>query len=117
WLGAVRALIDATDIYGVLATVRVGQTGHALLVRSEDGMILASDDPREVLTATYPGFDVLQAVAHQGPYWTIPQRSRKAVDGKTGPVQPARIVAYSEVEQIQNVGWVALVEQDVDESM
>jgi hypothetical protein len=117
WLGAVRALIDAADIYGVLATVRVGQTGHALLVRLEDGMILASDDPREVLTTTYPGFEVLQAVSAQGPFWTIPRITRKAADGTPGAVEPARIVAYSEVEQIPNVRWVALVEQDVDESM
>jgi hypothetical protein len=116
WLGAVRALIDATDIYGVLATVRVGQTGHAVLVRLEDGMILASDDPREVLTTKYPGFEVLQAVSRQGPFWTIPARSRKTADGKD-VVEPARIVAYSDVEQIPNVGWVALVVQDDDESM
>ena len=29
WIGAVRALLDATDLYTVLAPVRVGRTGHA----------------------------------------------------------------------------------------
>ena len=32
--GALRALIDGTDLYTVLAPVRVGRTGHAVLVRS-----------------------------------------------------------------------------------
>lgn len=41
--GALRGLLDARALDGVLAPVRVGRTGHATLIRANDGMILASE--------------------------------------------------------------------------
>ena len=60
-IGALRALIDANDLYTVLAPVRVGVTGHAVLVRSTDGLVLASDESERILKATLPGFDSLRS--------------------------------------------------------
>ena len=39
--GLVRGLVDASDLYGVLSSVRIGRTGHAVLLRADDGL-----DPR-----------------------------------------------------------------------
>ena len=60
WLGAVRALVDASDLYTVLAPVRIGRTGHASLIRSTDGMVLASDESERILKMPFPGFDSLR---------------------------------------------------------
>jgi hypothetical protein len=60
WVGAVRALLDASDLYTVLAPVRIGRTGHASLIRSTDGMVLASDESERILKMPFPGFDSLR---------------------------------------------------------
>jgi hypothetical protein len=115
WLGAVRALIDASDLYGVLAPVRIGRTGHALLVR-QDGMILSSDDPKDVLTRAYPGFDILQALRREsGAYRTLPQTSAKA--GGAERTEAERVVGFADVEQVRDVAWTVLIQQDVAEAM
>jgi hypothetical protein len=116
WLGAVRALYDGADLYGVVAPVRVGKTGHAVLVRMQDGMVLASDNANEVLAQTFPGFEVLQAARRERGYWTMPEIRLKGPEGQKN-VEPARIVAYAEVEQIPNVAWMTVIEQDMDEAM
>ncbi len=127
--GVVRALIDAADFYSVIAPVRVGRTGHAVLVRATDGLILASDETSKVLTETFPGFGVVQGALQGFPlaergqalfgrggqrrgYWAIP-------DIKDGNklVEPGRLVGYAEVEQVPNVSWLVAVEQDLSEAM
>ena len=107
WIGAVRALVDANDLYTVLAPVRVGRTGHAVLLRATDGLVLASDESERILKTTYPGFDSLRAALEGFPigesgqalfgrsrfkrgYWTIPE-----VNG----VEPARLVGFSPIDQ------------------
>jgi hypothetical protein len=124
WIGTLRALVDATDIYTVLAPVRVGRTGHAVLLRATDGLVLASDESERNLKTTYPGFDALRAALEGFPigepgqalfgrsrfqrgYWTIPQ--------VTG-VEPARLVGFSPVDH-PDVKWLVTVEQDLDEAL
>src|SRR5262245_34227660 len=61
-VGALRAMVDAFDLYNhALAPVRVGSTGRAVLLRSEDGLILASDDNQSVLSDHFPAYPVIQA--------------------------------------------------------
>jgi len=116
--GAVRALIDATDLYGVLAPVRIGRSGHAELLRASDGLVLASDQGPRVLEARLPGFEMLQtAMAARRRYWTLPEAKRKGPGDKEEIQEPARIVAFSAVEQVPGVQWLVTVEQDQDEAL
>ncbi len=108
WLGAVRMLMDAGDLYTVLAPVRIGRTGHASLLRSTDGLILASDESERILKMPLPGFDSLRnavegfpmaqsgqeifgrARLHRG-YWSMPEVKAKDEAGRDVVVEPARL--------------------------
>jgi len=132
--GAVRGLLDATDLYTVLAPVRVGRTGHAVLVRSTDGMILASDDSERILKMIFPGFDSLQGALEGFPlaasgeaifgkarerrgHWTV-KEVRVREEGKGDVIlEPARLVGFSPVDQVPNVKWLVAVEQDLAEAL
>lgn len=113
FVGGVRTLLDAGDLYGVLGPVRVGRTGHAVLVRAADGVILASDDNRSVLKAVFPGFDSVQNAIERERrgYWVIPEIRREGAI-----VEPARVVGFSPVEQVPGVRWLVAVEQDAVEA-
>jgi len=116
-LGGLRAVIDAADLYSVLAPVRVGHSGHAVLVRSTDGLILASDEASRVLTETFPGFASIQAaMAERRGYWLVPEVRQKGKEAEGALVQPRRIVGFSAVEQVPGVQWLVAVEQDADEA-
>jgi hypothetical protein len=134
WLGAVRAVIDASDLYTVLAPVRIGRTGHAALIRSTDGMVLASDESERILKMPLPGFDSLrnavegfplgesgeQIFSRTGPrrgYWSIPDVKGKDEAGRDVLVEPARLVGYSPIDQIPDVSWMVTVEQDLSEAL
>ncbi len=131
--GAVRGLLDARSLYGVLAPVRVGRTGHATLIRANDGMILASDEGERVLKATFPGFASLSGALEGFPiaadgeaifgkariqrgYWTI-QEVKAEIEGRQVVVEPARVVGFSPVDQIPGVLWLVAVEQDLEEAL
>jgi hypothetical protein len=133
WLGAVRALIDATDLYGVLAPVRIGRSGHAVLLRSSDGQILASDENERILQQPLLGFASLDGALNGFPmeergqmlfgrshqrrgYWTLPALKGKAPGGREVLLAPARLVGYAPVEQVPNVKWLVVVEQELEEA-
>jgi hypothetical protein len=134
FLGAVRAVLDATDLYAVLAPVRVGRTGHAVLLNAADGQVLASDESERVLTMRFPGFDMLRSAVDGFPlgdsgqklfgssgqrrgYWTIPQQQLTDAAGLPAGSEPARLVGFSPVQQIPGVNWLVAVEQDLDEAL
>jgi hypothetical protein len=133
-VGAVRALLDASDLYTVLAPVRIGRTGHASLIRSTDGMVLASDESERILKTPFPGFDSLrnavegfplgesgqQIFGRTGPhrgYWTIPDVKGKDEGGREVIVEPARVVGFSPIDQVPDVTWMVTVEQDLSEAL
>jgi hypothetical protein len=116
-VGAVRALLDSADVYSVLAPVRVGRTGHAVLVRTSDGMILASDESERILQARFPGFDNIEAaILEKRGYWTLPEVRERGTDGTEVRVEPTRLVGYSLVDQVPGVQWLVAVEQDLEEA-
>ncbi len=134
WIGAVRMLVDAADLYTVLAPVRIGRTGHALLLRSTDGLILASDESERILKVPLPGFEHLRNAVEGFPmaepgeeifgrarfrrgFWTMPEV--KADDGKGHDivVEPARLIGFSPIDQVPNVNWLVTVEQDLAEAL
>jgi hypothetical protein len=134
WIGAVRALIDAADIYTVLAPVRIGRTGHASLLRATDGMVLASDESERILKVPFPGFESLRNAVEGFPlgesgqqifgrtglrrgYWTIPEVKAKDEAGRELLVEPSRLVGFSPIDQITDVSWLVTVEQDLSEAL
>ncbi|HSD67367.1 MAG TPA: cache domain-containing protein [Vicinamibacteria bacterium] len=134
WLGAVRMLVDAGDLYTVLAPVRVGRTGHASLLRSTDGLILASDESERILKMPLPGFESLRnavegfpmaqpaqeifgrAGFHRG-YWAMPEVKAATEVGRDVVVEPARLIGFSPIDQVPNVNWMVTVEQDLSEAL
>jgi hypothetical protein len=134
WLGALRALLDAGDIYTVLAPVRIGRTGHAVLLRATDGMVLVSDESDRILKIPFPGFDSLRnalegfPIAEEGQaifgrsrvrrgYWTIPKVTSHDAAGHDVLIEPARVVGFSPIDQIPDVKWLVIVEQDLWEAL
>jgi hypothetical protein len=116
WLGAVHALMDATDLYAVLAPVRIGRTGHADLIRSSDGLVLASDNTELELSRVYPGFAAIQAAQRERRgFWLVPESEETLEDG-TVRTEPRRLLGYSLIDQVPNVEWCVVVEQDLDEA-
>jgi hypothetical protein len=134
FLGAVRALLDASEIYAVLAPVRVGRTGHASLLRSTDGLILASDESERILKMPFPGFESLRnavegfpmaqpgqeifgrARLHRG-YWAMQEVKAQDEAGRDIIVEPPRLVGFSPVDQVPGVAWLVTVEQDLSETL
>jgi hypothetical protein len=134
WMGAVRAVLDAADLYTVLAPVRIGRTGHAALVRGTDGMVLASDESERILKVPLPGFDSLRNAVEGFPladsgqeifgrarlrrgYWTIPEVRTTDPSGRDILVEPRRVVGFSPVDQVPGVSWLVTVEQDLSEAL
>jgi hypothetical protein len=117
-LGALRVMIDAFDLYNqVLAPVRVGSTGRALLLRSEDGLILASDENQSVLTDRFPGFPVIQvAQGLRRGHWLIPEIKGKDAAGQSVN-DPRRVAGYCSVDKIPGVRWTLVIQQDLDEAI
>jgi hypothetical protein len=114
-LGAVRALVDVYDLYnGILAPVRLGRTGHAELIRSTDGLILASDTNDSVLRDRFAGFQYIEvARGERRGYWLAPELG----GGAAGTTEPRRVVGYSPVDRVPNVQWMVVVEQELSEAI
>jgi hypothetical protein len=117
-----------------LAPVRIGRTGHASLLRSTDGLILASDESERILKMPLPGFESLRnavegfpmaqsgqeifgrARLHRG-YWAMPEARVKDEAGRDMIVEPPRLVGFSPIDQMPNVNWLVTVEQDLSEAL
>lgn len=129
-MGVLRIATDWTGFYGILAPVRVGRTGRALLLAG-DGHVLVSDASE---AASFPGFPVLQealqgfplndhadklfgAARGQRGYWTLPETREPAVAGKPQRVDAARIVGFARIDQVPDVDWIVAVEQDLKEAI
>jgi hypothetical protein len=117
WIGAVCGFVSTSDLYAVLAPVRIGQTGRALLLRSSDGLILASDETERVLRDTFSGFSSIRTgmQARQG-YWIIPRQTEWSRALGVSYTQPARLIGFTLVDQVPDVRWIVVVEQSLDEA-
>jgi hypothetical protein len=116
WLGGIHTLVESADLYSVLAPVRVGRTGHAELIHSKDGLILASDNSARELTMVYPGFPAIQAaIREQRGYWIIPEVDEQKEDGSRFQ-EPSRLMGYARVEQVPGAEWCVVVEQELSEA-
>jgi hypothetical protein len=115
--GIVRGLVDGADLYGVLTAIRIGRTGHAVLLRAEDGLILASDEQEAVLRDRFPGFGTIQAaIREKRGYWRVPELPSRKEGERTIAGEPPRLVGYAPIEQVPDVNWLVTVEQDLSEA-
>jgi hypothetical protein len=131
--GALRALVDGTELYTVLAPVRVGRSGRAVLLRATDGMILAADESERILKVQYPGFESLRSAMEGFPIaehgqalfgrsnlrrgsWVIPEQRPTSAEPDKVPA-PARLVGFSPVDQFTSARWMVTVEQDQSEAL
>jgi hypothetical protein len=114
-LGAVRAMVDVYDLYNsILAPVRLGRTGHAELVRTTDGLILASEQNERVLRDRFTGFQYIQAArGERRGYWLAPELETE----KDAVREPRRVVGYSPVDRLPNVQWTVVVQQELSEAI
>jgi hypothetical protein len=118
WIGAARALVSAADLYGVLAPVRLGYSGHAILLNRADGLILASDEADRVLNETFPGFAAIQtAISARRGYWIVPEAEKRDSANKLIATEPARLVGFAIVDQVPGARWIVAVEQDLNEAI
>jgi hypothetical protein len=118
FMGAVRAVLDAEDFDTVLAPVRIGETGHALLLRGRDGMILGGTQGAGVLRTRYPGYPQLQAaMAEDRRSWLVTEQTETDADGVEKLVAPPRLAAFSPISQVPEVDWLVVIQQDFAEAM
>lgn len=123
--GALRVVIDAAEVYEILAPTRVSRSNvsyvfpdapAAFLVRAEDGVILAGEDAAAVLSQPYAGFASLQAAQRERRgYWIVPEV--QPVPGGPGRPVPARLVAYTPFSSFPNAessaSWLVVVDRNL----
>jgi hypothetical protein len=64
--GVLKALVGADELFSVVGSVERGQSGHALLVSTNDGTVIAGSAPDDSMQRRYPGFAQLQENMAQG---------------------------------------------------
>ncbi len=107
--GVLKALIDVRDVFAVMASVRFGETGRALLLNGPDRSIINSDDPDNVMKDTHPGFVHLQEAQAEGRRHFICQH----MDGSTWLAGFARM---PEPAPFPEITWFVIVEQNIQEA-
>jgi hypothetical protein len=107
--GVLKALIDVRDVFAVMASVRFGETGRALLLNGPDRSIINSDDPDNVMKDTHPGFVHLQEAQAEGRRHFICQH----MDGSTWLAGFARM---PEPAPFPEITWFVIVEQNIEEA-
>jgi hypothetical protein len=129
-MGVLRIATDWTGFYGILAPVRIGRSGRALLMAG-DGHVLVSDASEP---GSFPGFPVLQEALQGFPlndhadklfgtargqrgYWTLPETREQASTAGPGRVDAPRIVGFARIDQVPDVDWIVAVEQDLKEAV
>jgi hypothetical protein len=109
-IGVLKVLIDAGDLFSVVSAVKRGDTGHALLVRSEDGTVIAGRDPDDVMLRQYPGLASLRDAVAEG------QESFLSRD-EEGRVWVASFARMPEPSPFQHYhDWVVVVQQEASEA-
>lgn len=106
-IGVLKTLIGAEELFSVIGSVKRGQSGHALLVSSKDGTVIAGRDPEDVMKRAYPAFAQLQESLQQG---------QRAFASRQG--EDLWLSAFARLPQpgpAQFADWVVVVQQRDDE--
>jgi hypothetical protein len=113
WRGALLSLVDANDLYGVLSPVRIGRTGHAVLLRATDGVVLASEE-QQMLSQPYTNFASIEAARRERiGFWKV---THAGTTDEQAAAQPEKLIGFSPVDQVPGVEWLVVVEQDLAEA-
>ena len=108
-VGVLKALIDVRDVFAVMASVRFGESGRALLLNGPDRSIINRDDPGDVMKDTHPGFVHMLEAQAEGRRHFICQH----IDGSTWLAGFARM---PEPAPFPEISWYVVVEQSIQEA-
>lgn len=106
-IGVLKALIGAEELLSVVGSVRRGESGHALLVSSRDGTVIAGSDPEDVMKRKYPAFAQLQETLRDG--------RRSFVGTQDGELWLAGFSRMPQPSPAPYGDWVLVVQQRSDE--
>lgn len=105
--GVLKVLVDAEELLSVIGSVRRGQSGHALLVDSREGTVVAGSDTSDVMKRDYPALRQLRESLSEGRRTFFSQQADAAwLTGYAGMPQPSP-APYGD--------WIVVVEQLYDE--
>lgn len=105
--GVLKALIGAEELFSVIGSVKRGESGHAVLVSSRDGTVIAGADPEDVMKRKYPAFAQLQE--------TLQQDRQAFVGTQDGELWVAGFARMPQPSPAQYGDWVVVVQQRNDE--
>lgn len=103
-VGLLKTLVDADDLASVLGSVRMGQSGRAVLVDASDGAVITGEDPGEAPRRSYLGLVQLQEAMAQG-------RSSFVSRGADGQVWLSGFSRMPEPSPSPELDWYVVVEQ------
>jgi hypothetical protein len=110
WVGGVlKALIDVREVFAVVDAVRVGESGHALLLNAPDKTIINNPNPDEVMKNEQPGFVHLQEALGEGRRYYVSQHQ----EGSTWLTGFSRMPEPGPSPEIM---WYVIVEQSLEEA-
>jgi hypothetical protein len=105
--GVLKGLIDARDLASVVGSVRVGETGHALLVDASDGVVISGGEG--VDRSAYQGMPSLQQAMRDG-------RSSFVRPGEGSDRWLVGVSRMPEPSPSPELDWLVVVEQKTDEA-
>jgi hypothetical protein len=107
--GVLKALIDVRDVFAVVGSVTVGESGHALLLNAPDKTVINSPDPAEVMKNEHPGFvHLLEALGEGRRYF--------ACQHKDGSMWLTGFSRMPEPGPSPEIVWYVVVEQLLEEA-
>jgi hypothetical protein len=105
--GVLKTLVGAEEMFSVIGAVKRGETGHALLVSSADGTVIAGREASDVMRRSYPAFSQLQETLRLGGRAFVSQQGDEPW-----------LVAFARLPQpapAQFGDWLVVVQQRHDE--
>jgi hypothetical protein len=108
-VGVLKALIDVRDLFAVMASVRFGESGRALLVNRPDRTIINRDEPDDVMKDVHPGFVHLQEALAEG-------RRHFVCQHEDGSTWLAGFAQLPEPKPSPEIAWYVIVEQRIEEA-
>ncbi len=106
-VGVLKTLIGAEELFSVIGSVKRGQSGHALLVSSEDGTVIAGRDAKDVMRRPYAAAAQLEENMQQG--------RRAFVSRQDGELWLSAFARLPQPAPAQFGDWVVVVQQRHDE--
>lgn len=108
-VGVLKAHIDVRDLFAVMASVKFGESGRALLLNGPDRTVINSDEPDDVMKDAHPGFVHLQEALAEG-------RRHFVYQHEDGSTRLAGFARMPEPKPFPEIAWYVIVEQSIEEA-